>query len=224
MFAFVLYDARRKVCYAARDRLGIKPLYYSVAPDGRCAFASEVRAMLLSGISDDATDPDAVAGFLLFGSVPHPLTWRRDVRCLEPGGFMEVSDCGVRTARYWSAETARAEGGDGAEVLATAVGQHLISDAPLGIFLSSGVDSVGLLALAHRAGVRCRTLTVTFDEADYNEDTSAIATRFGAEHNAIRVTAKDFMEEIPHVLSAMDQPTADGLNTFLSREPRMRRD
>ncbi len=216
MFAFLLYDARRKICYAARDRVGIKPLYYSVERDSRYAFASEVKAILRGGLTGDAVDQDAMAGFLVFGSVPHPLTWRRDVKCLAPGSFMEMSANGARTVCYWSPETANAKEGAGdlSRTLTTALSQHLISDAPLGVFLSSGVDSIGLVALAHRAGVRVRTLTVTFDEADFNEETSGIARKFGADHIDIRVTGQNFMEEIPHVLAAMDQPTADGLNTY----------
>jgi len=217
MFAFLLYDSRRKVCYAARDRLGIKPLYYSAAADGRCAFASEVRALLQSGIAAAAVDRDAVTGFLLYGSVPHPLTWRKDVHCLEPGSCIEVSGSGLSLRRYWSPDSVTA-GRDGNRrpdrVLTDAVNSHLISDAPLGIFLSSGVDSTGLVSLARRAGSNIRTLTVIFDEPDYNEDTASLAKHYGTDHSEVRVTAADFMDELPHVLSVMDQPTADGLNTF----------
>ena len=207
MFAFVLYDARAAVCYAVRDRIGIKALYYALFADGRCAFASEVKAL-----PPGELDAEAVQGFLLLGAVPHPLTWRKNIRCLEPGSYAGITDRGFHIARYWSAGDAVRD--HGADVLTTAIRQHLISDAPLGVFLSSGVDSIGLVALAQREGVRVRTLTVVFDEAKYNEDTSGIARHFGTEHTEIRVTADDFLAELPHFLSVMDQPTADGLNTF----------
>jgi len=216
MYAFLLYDARRKACFAVRDRLGIKPLYYSVAADGRCAFASEVKAVARACFAREQpcrTDRSAMAGFLLYGSVPHPLTWRSDVRSVEPGSYMEICATGMRTVRYWELTTQSAHADPG-HILTKAVRDHLISDAPLGIFLSSGVDSIGLLALARRAGVKPRTLTVIFDEKDYSEDTAAIARSYGAEHSEIRVTAEDFMEHIPRFLGAMDQPTADGLNAF----------
>lgn len=215
MFAFLLYDARRTVCYAARDRLGIKPLYYSQSKAGRVAFASEVRALTDSGCTGVETDPDAVSGFLLLGSVPNPLTWRKGIACLEPGNYLEVSSRSVRHFRYWSPGDAPAlVNNDLRSTLDTALRQHLISDAPLGIFLSSGVDSTGLVALARRAGQRVRTLTVVFDEASFNEDTRAAAEHFDTDHTEVKVTGDDFMREIPRYLAALDQPTADGLNTY----------
>jgi len=207
MFAFVLYDARRKVCFAARDRLGIKPLYYSER-GRKFVFASEVKAIA----ADEGIDPDAMAGFLLLGSVPHPLTWRKGVRCLEPASWMEISQSGIRTESYWT--LAGKSRGEMRAVLSDAVERHLISDAPLGVFLSSGVDSTGLVALARRAGSRVRTLTVTFDEADHNEQTAEIARHFETEHSEIRITARDFVDEIPRILGAMDQPASDGVNTY----------
>ena len=207
MFAFVLYDAGRNVCFAARDRLGIKPLYYS-EQDGRIVFASEVKAIA----SEGRIDPDAVAGFLLLGSVPHPLTWRKGVRCLEPAAYLEISRSGVRRELYWTLNGK--SHGEMRAVLSDAVERHLISDAPLGVFLSSGVDSTGLVALARSAGSRVRTLAVTIDAAGHNEPTADIARHFETDHSEIRITARDFMDEIPRVLAAMDQPASDGVNTY----------
>ncbi len=214
MFAFLLYDTRRQTCFAVRDRLGIKPLYYVATKDGRYGFASEVKTLLRSDLVGEARDENAVAGFLLFGSVPQPLTWRKDVRCMEPGSYIEFSRSGVRQARYWSAHERGKDATELRETLSTAIRQHLISDAPLGVFLSSGVDSTGLAALAQRAGLHPRSLTVVFDETSHNEETSAIARRYGTEHSEVRVSAVDFMREMPKILAAMDQPTADGINTF----------
>src|SRR3569833_2099230 len=202
MFAFVLYDAGRNVCFAARDRLGIKPLYYS-EQDGRIVFASEVKTIA----SEGGIDPDAVAGFLLLGSVPHPLTWRKGVRCLEPAAYLDSSRSVVRRVLYWTLNGK--SHGEMRAVLSDAVERHLISDAPLGVFLSSGVDSTGLVALARRAGSRVRTLAVTFDEADHNEQTAGIARHFETELSEIRITARDFVDEIPRIVAAMDQPASD---------------
>ncbi|HEY4087751.1 MAG TPA: asparagine synthase (glutamine-hydrolyzing), partial [Bryobacteraceae bacterium] len=207
MFAFVLYDARRKVCFAVRDRLGIKPLYYA-EQGGKVVLASEVKAIA----SDGGIDPHAVAGFLLLGSIPHPLTWRKGVRCLEPATYLEISQNGLRSEPYWT--VAGKSHGEMRAVLSDAVERHLISDAPLGVFLSSGVDSTGLVALARRAGSRIRTLTVTFDEADHNEQTAEIARYFETDHSEIRITARDFVDEIPRILGAMDQAASDGVNTY----------
>ena len=187
-----------------------------MSSDGRYVWASEVRALLRSGIARNHVDSAAVSGFLLYGSVPHPLTWHSDVRCIEPGTCLEISGHGASEIHYWSVkDVAGTRHADvPARTLAEAVGCHLISDAPLGVFLSSGVDSTGLVALARKAGAHLRTLTVIFDEADHSEETTGTAKHFETDHTQIRITAEDFMDELPHVLSAMDQPTADGLNTF----------
>src|SRR6185436_12611874 len=108
------------------------------------------------------------------------------------------------------------DGGDLRGLLEDAVNRHLISDVPLGIFLSGGVDSAGLVALASREGQRLTTLTVVFDEAEFSEAAPArrVAEHFGTDHREVRVTNQDFLRELPKVLAAMDQPTNDGVNTY----------
>ncbi len=227
MFAFALYDKSRRRLILARDRLGIKPLYYSVNEEtGRLGFASEVKA--LSGMVALETDRQALAGFLLLGSVPSPLTISSGVRCLPPGELLIADAGGVRTRRYWDlvfteppAPDADASGRSIIvaalkEALRDSVARHLVSDVPVGIFLSGGVDSAGLVALARPVQERLKTVTIAFDEAEFDEadQARAIAERFETEHHELRVGGADFVRELPRILAAMDQPSNDGVNSY----------
>jgi len=221
MFAFGLYDSRRGLILA-RDRMGIKPLYYFVCGEN-LLFASEVRALLASGAVPNEKDPEALAGFLLMGSVPSPLTIIRNVQCLLPGHYLAWERGRVQIRKYWdlqfSASSANYETAL-QETLEDAVTRHLVSDVPLGVFLSGGVDSVALVALASRASqlrhLPLKTLTVVFQESEFSEGPAAreVANQCGTTHQEVLVTESDFRSEIPSILAAMDQPTNDGVNTY----------
>jgi len=228
MFAFALYDAAKTQLILARDRFGIKPLYYVRGPEDRwMAFASETRALVEGGQASPEIDRQALAGFLLFGSIPSPLTIRRSIRCLPAGHYLVLARGGDLTPRsYWdfAEATARAQFAPVkslAETFQEAVSSHLISDAPLGVFLSGGMDSAAIAAVASRASAApLRTVTITFQEDPYNESTDAcVASRaFETRHHEWRVTSDDFLAEMPSFLAAIDQPTNDGVNTyFVSR-------
>ena len=225
MFAFAIYDSRsaEPSCLLARDRLGIKPLYYTVRQES-LAFASEVKALVGSGLVPNQKNPEAITGLLLLGSVPAPATEIRGVRCLLPGHYLVASRNGVAVRKYWDPEAPAC--GDQAglkETLQDAVKRHLVSDVPLGVFLSGGVDSAALVALASREKFSLATLTVVFDETEFSEATEArrIAQSFGTDHREVRVTSQHFIDEVPNVLRVMDQPTNDGVNTyFVSRAAR----
>jgi asparagine synthase (glutamine-hydrolysing) len=230
MFAFAMYDARgsQPICLLARDRLGIKPLYYIARPDS-IAFASEVKALVVSGLVPNRKNPTALAGLLLLGSVPAPATGIQGVKCLLPGHYLVTGGTAVTAHKYWepdNAEPGRPLGPPASglrEALADAVNRHLVSDVPVGVFLSGGVDSAALVALASRAKSSLATLTVVFDEQEFSEGAEArqIAQKFGTGHREVRVTSQDFMRELPNVLRVMDQPTNDGVNTyFVSRAAR----
>jgi asparagine synthase (glutamine-hydrolysing) len=219
MFALALYDVPNRRCILARDRYGIKPLYYRQSPDGKLAFASEVKTLVRSGAAPNDSDREGAIGFLLFGSVPAPRTFVRGVACLLPGHYLEAGAHGSRTSQYWNMRDAAHRGGAGSGLKAAlddAVARHLVSDVPVGVFLSGGVDSAGLVAVASRKAAKLSTLTVIFDEEDFSEAGPArrVAERFHTNHREIRVTADDFIDEVPRVLAAMDQPTNDGVNTF----------
>ena len=222
MFAFALYDTNRSLIIA-RDRLGIKPLYYHEGPDF-LAFASEVKALLRSGLITPERDRKALAGFLIAGAVPAPLTIVKAIRCLEAGNWAEWKDGKLTTHKYWDLECPpEYESFDAGALQATledAVRRHLIGDVPLGVFLSGGVDSAGLVALASRIrkqqGDALKTLTVVFDEKEFSEASPAsdIAKRFQTDHREVRVTSADFQRELPAFIAAMDQPTNDGVNSY----------
>jgi asparagine synthase (glutamine-hydrolysing) len=232
MFAFGLYDSTLGLILA-RDRLGIKPLYYYVDRNAELlVFASEVKALLASGSVPNERDMEAVAGFLLAGSVPAPATIVKGVSSLAPGHYLVFRTSGVTIRKYWAlSENPSTRTGavvDVRALLQDSIGRHLVSDVPLGVFLSGGVDSGALVAFASRAmrfasrrgprgaGGRLKTLTVTFDEAEFSEarEAAEIASRFATDHQEIRVTREDFVRELPKIVAAMDQPTNDGVNTY----------
>ena len=223
MFAFALHDRGRcarkeEFLFLVRDRLGIKPLYFA-GKNGQIAFASEVRALRAADLVSNTVDDEALAGFLCMGSVPSPKTWFRDASCLPPGSYLALSKSGTRITKYWDFEN------DGvasspeqlAEVLAETVQQHMVADVPVGVFLSGGVDSATLAAVASRSREsKLVTLTITFPEAEFSEQQEAryFADVFGTTHREIPVSKNMFLHELPNILRAFDQPTADGVNTY----------
>jgi asparagine synthase (glutamine-hydrolysing) len=242
MFAFALWDGRgpsrargdsdaRPRVLLARDRLGIKPLYYAAAADGTLLFASEVRALLASGGIERRIEPASVEAYLLFGSVVEPMTMVKGVFSLPPGHAMMIS-CGAPVAAkpiaYWDlGATARESSEKAPKDMATAaqairpmleeaVRSHLISDVPLGLFLSSGLDSMALAALASRERSGLHTFTVVFPELEFSEAPAArqIAARFGTEHRELLVTAEEMQGRLGEAVEALDQPSMDGVNTF----------
>ena len=229
MYAFALYDSRKACCILARDRFGIKPLYYFQPPRQELlAFASEVKALVRSGMAPCERNREGIIGFLLFGSVPAPLTSIQGVQCLMAGHYLVTNRGGISLHKYWDMKPEVDRPGTDCEAelgtaLQDSVARHLVSDVPVGIFLSGGVDSAGLVALARRSSARLSTLTVVFDEKEFSEAALArrVAERFGTDHQEVRVTGEDFIGELPNLLSAMDQPTNDGVNTyFVSRAAR----
>ncbi len=202
MFAFALFEAApRPRLLLGRDRFGIKPLY-CYEDRTRVVFASEVRAIVASGLVPDEASPEALGRFLELGSVPAPLTTVKDVRALPAGHVAHVDASGLRLSRYWSLDAAvdaarssaphtRANAVDSTRaLLENAVKLHLVSDAPLGVFLSGGIDSAGLVALAASGRERpLTTLTVSFDDARLSEARYArlISERYRTDHHEVRV-------------------------------------
>lgn len=230
MFAFAAFQCGSEPrLLLARDRFGIKPLYYYRDRE-RLIFASEVRALLRSGLVPDEPNAEATARFLQLGSVPAPLTTVKDVVALSAGCTLAVEAAGVTVRSYWdlSAHVARATTHapqpTSAEAVATtralledSVRRHLVSDVPLGIFLSGGIDSSALVALASRFRERqLTTLSVAFDEPAWSEARFArqVAERHGTDHREVVLGRREVFDAIPDVFSAMDEPTVDGVNTY----------
>jgi asparagine synthase (glutamine-hydrolysing) len=235
MFAFAIWDAVRERLFLARDLFGIKPLYYS--DDGRSIrLASEVKALLAGGGIDTAPEPAGHAGFFLWGSVPEPYTLYRGVRALPAGHVMSVSREEIDVHRYAGLEDLlhdrQVQDGavsacDAGEMLRDAlldsVRHHLVADVDVGVFLSAGLDSTTLAALAAQIGGRVKTVTLGFVEyrgTDQDEVPLAelVARSYGLDHQTIWVTRRDFESERDRLLGRMDQPTIDGVNSyFVSR-------
>jgi len=227
MFGLAIWDAKAGRLLLARDRLGIKPLYYSRTSRG-LAFASEVRALLASGLVRKRVSAAGLASYLGLGAVQDPLTMVEDVFALLPGHYALCSEDGLSTHRYWSlADLEPREGPDIPRTRAVeevraqleeSVAMHLVSDAPLGVFLSGGIDSSAMVSLATRAAGRPpKTISVVFDEAGYSEERyiHTVASRYQTEHVEVRLPSGMLLDDLPATLRAMDQPTRDGVNTFV---------
>jgi len=245
MFAFAIWDARQSgtsgeaarqaLIFLARDRLGIKPLYYSLAK-GAFLFASEVRALMASGCVAPRVAPDSLEGYLLFGSVAEPSTIVEGVFSLPPGHCITLRagapSTAVQPKRYWDFSAAALQTDspqpenfrDAAIRLRTllegTVRDHMISDVPLGIFLSSGLDSTTLVALASRSQSDLRTFTVVFPEQNFSEAkiSRETAKHFRTNHQEVLLGPDQLLAQLDDAVNALDQPTMDGLNTyFVSR-------
>ena len=217
MFAFAVWDDTRRRLLLCRDRLGIKPLYYRVEGE-RLSFASEVQAL---STPDDALDPRAIAGYLRLGWVPGPGTIHTGVSELLPAQALVWEGGRARTTTYWSPPGAEAGSappptGDLGAVLRDAMGRHLVADVPVGLFLSSGVDSVALARLAADVAPGLQSYTVAFDaSADESADAAALARRIGIANTVVHVGEDDAMAALAPFFAGMDQPTVDGLNSWL---------
>jgi asparagine synthase (glutamine-hydrolysing) len=220
MFAFALWDASRKKLLLARDPMGIKPLYYHQS-ERTFLFASEVRTLLQTGLVPRKTDPAGVLSYLTFGSVYEPWTIVSGVRAVPAAHVLTLENGFVTTSRqYWSALPSSAPNRTPDQlraILRDAVLSHLVSDVPVGVFLSGGIDSSALVAVLSQNGVRANTFSLVFQEEDFDEGpySREVARRFGTEHHEIGVSATDTLACLPEALCAMDQPTIDGINTYL---------
>jgi asparagine synthase (glutamine-hydrolysing) len=222
MFAFALWDERERACLLARDAFGIKPLYLAER-DGRLVFASEVRALIASGLVSRELDPAGVNGYFRMGSVPEPRTLLKGVRCLPAGHWATWHAGRLDTRRHWTLNFTPGEQPESAAVSATraalldSVTHHFISDVPVGVFLSGGIDSTVLVALARAVGrPELHTYSITFPDAPNDEGALArrTAAHFGTTHHEWPLDAAAGMGLFRQFLAAMDQPSIDGLNTF----------
>ncbi len=229
MYAFAFFDVPRRRLILARDPAGIKPLYLARTGD-TCLFASEVRAILASGLVPPKIDRRGVAGMLAYGAVQHPCTLFRDIQSLPPGSWLEITAgpdgrCAVGASRpFWrfprpvSRLTVAEAVSHVGTTLDEAVSDHLVSDVPVGIFLSSGLDSTVIAGLAARRASDLRSFTVGFtDHPDLNEEHLAAETArlFGLDHATITVSASEAEEATRDWLDVLDQPSIDGLNIFV---------
>ena len=231
MFAFAIWDAQRQRLFLARDPMGIKPLYYAQTAT-HFLFASEIRTLLGTGLIPRKVDSAGLLSYLTFGSVYEPATWIECIRMLPPGCFLTWDRGEVREQSYWdlncSAAAERADSRKELEervhaVIDESVRMQLVSDVPVGVFLSGGIDSSSLVGILSRSGVRPSTFSIVFREAEFSEaqHSRAVAQCFQTDHHEITVSQDDVLQAIPEAIAAMDQPTVDGINTyFVSQQAR----
>jgi asparagine synthase (glutamine-hydrolysing) len=220
MYAFALWDELTGELALARDPYGIKPLYYS-CEGGTLRFASQVRALEAGGGISLAIDPAGVAGFLAWGAVPEPLTLRRAVRALPAGHWAHCGGEGPLRIEAVPFVTREAAPREVATALEESVRAHLVSDVPVALFLSAGLDSALVAALAvRRGGDPPAALTLTWDEVrgtgeDEEPLARATAAALGLRHVVREISGADVRAALPAILAAMDQPSIDGFNTWL---------
>jgi len=222
MFAIAIHDAQRQLLWCARDRLGIKPFYYGNFK-GCFVFASEVNALLQSGLPSHELDRDGVASYMQFGSVIEPFTLVRGIRSLPAGHWVEVRDGFVgQVTKYWSWSDPASNGfgteATALELLRTSVQEHMISDVPVACFLSGGIDSSAVTACAANVcSTPIHTFTVAFRGTKMDESAHAqsIANRFSTEHTEVRLPDSEVARQVPLSVAAMDLPSIDGTNTFI---------
>ncbi|MEK6373265.1 MAG: asparagine synthase (glutamine-hydrolyzing) [Acidobacteriota bacterium] len=233
MFSIVLWDATRRRMFLARDPYGIKPLYYA-DDGGTLRAASQVRALVASGRIDRAFDPAGAAGFFLRGTVPEPFTMYRAIRAVPAGSYCWIDGGGVgEPIQYFSiAATLRdavERGGTFTDeqrreavhdAVLESVRYHLVADVPVGAFLSAGIDSTAVVALARESGAAdLQTMTLRFAEyrGRVNDEAplaAEVARQYGVRHSIQEVTLPEFKASLPGIFEAMDQPSVDGLNSY----------
>jgi asparagine synthase (glutamine-hydrolysing) len=226
-FAFAIWDRQARKLFIARDRLGEKPLYYHYARGEHFAFASELRALLASDVVPRRISRDAVADYLVHESVRSPGTILVDVHQLPAAHYAWVTRDGVSAHQYWSiVPTERSEEPRDyeavrrrvRELLGEATVGQMVSDVPLGVFLSGGIDSSAIAGLmASLSGRTIDTVSVTFDEGQFDESrhSQTVATRFGTRHHVIKLAPTRLLEELPAFFESVDAPSGDGPNTYV---------
>jgi len=227
MFAFAFYNSRSHELLLARDPIGIKPLYFARAPGVFC-FSSEVCAILSAGLVDTSLDQAGVAGLLAYGSVQHPRTIFHAIHSFSPGAYRIITPGSIESSpartHYWSFPEPRLAPVEG-ELLSmirnsveSSVRDHLVADVPVGVFLSSGLDSTIVAGTGRKMTSHLRSFTVGFeDNPDMSEMelASETAKHFGLDHTEIQVTAKDAETSTVEWLQSMDTPSMDGLNVYI---------
>ncbi|MBL4664453.1 MAG: asparagine synthase (glutamine-hydrolyzing) [Nitrospinaceae bacterium] len=223
MFAFAIWDSKKRQLILARDRLGIKPLYY-IASEKQFLFASEVRALLASGLSDSEINPTGLYHYLSFGHLKSPDTLIGNIQELKAGHYLVVDcDGNVKETQYWhpldSVNSIELDSTDSIQsLLCDAIKYRQVSDVPIGAFLSGGIDSSAIVS--HMASISdepITTLTIGFKEKEFDESeySAEISHLFNTKHQLLTLDEEQLLESLPAAIGAMDQPTMDGINTFL---------
>lgn len=225
MFAFAIWDSVKQELFIARDRLGIKPLYYLYS-NGIFGFSSEIRSLISAELIPVSLDEIGIVDYLRYQTVHAPRTIIKGIKMLLPGNSIVIRNKEVKIRRYWQLHEHHPQTPaeyktvckDVKQLITAAVERRLIADVPFGAFLSGGIDSSAIVGLMQEISTeRVKTFTVTFDESEFSESAYAalVAKKFNTDHHEIRLKPTDFLKQLPEALAAMDHPSGDGPNTYI---------
>lgn len=227
MYGFAIWDVEKKELFIARDRMGIKPIYYAYKNEV-LAFSSEIRALLESEITPRKLNNESLVDYLRYQTVHAPQTIIKDVFMLMPGHYMMANLKEIKIEKYWDInnfnnpnsfeEPYQAVCSKVNSLFEKAVQRRLVADVPFGAFLSGGIDSSAVVGMMSKVSTtKVKTFSVVFDDEQFSEAKYArlIATKFNTEHHEIKLTPNDFKNELNDALKAMDHPSGDGPNTYV---------
>jgi asparagine synthase (glutamine-hydrolysing) len=226
MFAFAIWDTEKQELFIARDRIGVKPVYYFQKND-LFLFGSEIRSLLNSGFVPKKLDRDGLYQYLMFQSVPAPFSIVEGVKQLKAGSWIRITSSGIVEKEYWWTSRSKVEFDFNDEskvhkeinrLMVQSIERRMVSDVPVGAFLSGGIDSsivVGLMAQVSSNPVYTFTMGYKEKEFDESEYAQIVANRFNTNHNFIKVSPSSFLNEFETALSSMDIPSGDGVNSYV---------
>ncbi|MBI2721919.1 MAG: asparagine synthase (glutamine-hydrolyzing) [Bacteroidetes bacterium] len=226
MYAFCIYDSQEKKLFIARDRIGVKPLYYYYGEEA-FSFASEIRAIIHSGIKTFNLNQEVLAEYFMYQTVFAPETIIKGIKMLMPGHYMEFENGKASITQYYSVNKIPSQASDLSysqicnnvnELLTDSVQRRMIADVPFGAFLSGGIDSSAIVGLMSKVSAeKVQTFNISFDESEFSESKYAqlIAKKFNTTHHEIKLTPTDFLKKLPEALDGMDHPSGDGPNTYI---------
>ena len=228
VFTFAVWDRRREKLFIARDRMGVKPLYYYKSKD-LFLFASELKAILATALVEKRLNPQAVLGYLTFKSVQDPDTIIQEIYSLLPGHYVMVQKDNALRKSYWeipllSDQLYTGEGGENnickktRKMLESAVKMEIPGQAPMGVFLSGGIDSTAIVALMSECLTSpMNTFSAIFSDAEHDESNFArlVSKRFNTKHTEFYIDEEEVIADLPEIVGKMDQPSVDGINTYV---------
>jgi asparagine synthase (glutamine-hydrolysing) len=226
MFSIAIWDQQEEELFLARDRMGVKPLYYSQG-EKAFLFASEIRSILASGLVKRKIDPAALVEYFSYQSIGYPYSGIEGILQLEAGSWMKIKGSRIEKKIYWEAASREVnfDFSDRTavqkrvrELMLQSIERRLVSDVPVGAFLSGGIDSSAVVGLmAEAGGGRPNTFNIAFEEKEYDESVYAdmVARKFNTHHSKILLRPTVFLDELSNALDAMDIPSGDGTNTYV---------
>jgi asparagine synthase (glutamine-hydrolysing) len=226
MFAFAIWDKQEEELFVARDRFGVKPLYYFI-DDDKFLFASEIRSILASDLVKRKVNKQALIEYFTYQSVGYPYSAIDNIFQLEAGSWMTIKNKKIEKKKYWDVSKSSVDFDFADEkkvhqkidsLMMQSIERRLVSDVPVGAFLSGGIDSSAVVGLMAEAGNgKPNTFNISFDEKDFDESHYAdiVAKKFNTNHTRILLKPTVFLDELENALAALDSPSGDGINTYV---------